>query len=158
MGWASGGEVFDPVARELQGAAAPVEVRERVCRVLIDALQNRGWDTEGESLGEFQDDPAIVRAFKANGVVLQCLAEHETRPWQCEREQGHVSDHRDYQGNTWPNEDGEPSMAAKHAALDALGSLDDEGSIACGPMLEVAAETVARAVHKAMVDERNRGG
>lgn len=70
MGWASAGYIFDPVARELQTAGVPDSVRYKVCKILIDTLQNGDWDTEEESLGEFQDDPVIVKAFLDNDIPL----------------------------------------------------------------------------------------
>jgi hypothetical protein len=68
MGWASGGEVFDPVANVLIQLNVPGHVLYTVCWTLIGPLQERGWDTEGESLGEFLDYPEIVAAFAACGV------------------------------------------------------------------------------------------
>lgn len=70
MGWASGGEVFDPVANALIRMNVSEIARYEVCKVLIEQLQERGWDTEGESLGEFQDYPEIVSAFAVNGIVM----------------------------------------------------------------------------------------
>lgn len=69
MGWASGDEVFDPVAKALLRLTT-YDVTYEVCRILIEQLQGRGWDTECESLGEFLDYPEIVAAFAANGVEM----------------------------------------------------------------------------------------
>lgn len=68
MGWASGDEVFEPVADKLIEMDAPDDLRRQVCTVLIAALQQRGWDTECESLSRYPGDPAIVAAFRDNGV------------------------------------------------------------------------------------------
>lgn len=68
MGWASGGDIFDVVARELIDYGAVCEIKEIVLGTLIDALQDCDWDTEGESLEEFQDDPVIVELFADRGI------------------------------------------------------------------------------------------
>jgi hypothetical protein len=101
MGWASGDEVFDPVADTLIELGASDELKRAVCSVLIAALQNRGWDTESESLGMYPDDPAIVAAFRDNDVVQTCNAEHDTQPWSCELDLGHDGDHDDDGGHQW---------------------------------------------------------
>lgn len=72
MGWASGNEVFDPVARELQRLLGDQpQARQNIAAELIHALQQRGWDTEDESLGEFRNDPAIMAAFNQNQIYLE---------------------------------------------------------------------------------------
>lgn len=107
MGWASGGEIFDPVARKLIDLDVPDRVRREICTVLIAGLQSRGWDTEGESLGEFQDDPSIVTAFRENGIIRTCADEDGPglAGW-CELELNHAGDHDDELGNTWPRTGG----------------------------------------------------
>lgn len=100
MGWASAGSIFDPVAQALIDAGATDELKTTVLGKLIKQLQNGDWDTEGESLDEFADDPAIVAAFRANGVVIHCGDENDER-W-CENERDHKDDHRDWRGETWP--------------------------------------------------------
>jgi len=100
MGWASGGDVFDPVARKMRELGSTDEQVTEVLAVLIDGLQERGWDTEDESLGEFQDDAAIVEAFRRNRILLRCG--EQPGGW-CERERGHPGDeHKDYLGNVVP--------------------------------------------------------
>jgi hypothetical protein len=64
MGWAGGNDVFDPVARTLIELGTDDSAKTQICSVLIDGLQDRGWDTESESLGQVADDPAIVAAFR----------------------------------------------------------------------------------------------
>ncbi|MBD3004796.1 hypothetical protein [Streptomyces sp. 5-10] len=105
MGWASGNEVFDPVAQALIDGGADDALKRAVCSALIGSLVDRGWDTEGESLGMFQDDAAIVAAFREHGVVIPCHAEHHDHPWPCEKERGHFDSHRAYVGNTWTDLD-----------------------------------------------------
>lgn len=63
MGWASAGEIFDPVAAALIEAGASDDLKRRVLGKLIDTLQENDWDTEDESLSEFADDPVIVAEF-----------------------------------------------------------------------------------------------
>lgn len=68
MGWASGDEIFDPVAREVIRQFRTANITRQVARdilgTLIEALQARGWDTEGESLGEFREYDYVVAAFR----------------------------------------------------------------------------------------------
>jgi hypothetical protein len=70
MGWNSAGEIFDPVAQSLIDTGATDEVKRKVLGDLINALQDGDWDTEGESLDLFKDDPAIVQAFADHDVHL----------------------------------------------------------------------------------------
>lgn len=108
MGWASGDEVFDPVARRMQQLALPADAKTEVLSVLIEALQDRGWDTEGESLGEFVGDEAIVEAFRRNGIIIRCgqqaLVAGEAA-W-CSRERGdrghEDGQHEDEWHRKWP--------------------------------------------------------
>ncbi len=88
MGWSSGDEVFDPVARKLIELGVPDAVKTGVCTVLIGGLQARGWDTESESLGRFAGDPAIVEAFRRNGVTQPCGYECDDGDL-CELDPGH---------------------------------------------------------------------
>lgn len=69
MGWSSGGEIFDPVARALVECGATDEMKRRVLGELIDRLQEGDWDTEDVSLDEFRDDPLIVQLFMERGVA-----------------------------------------------------------------------------------------
>ena len=68
MGWASAGNIFDPVAQALIDCHAPDEMKRRVLGQLIGVLQGEDWDTEKESLDRFADDPVIVKAFADHGV------------------------------------------------------------------------------------------
>jgi len=101
MGWASGNEVFGPVADALISTNAPPNVTQAVCEALISRLRSRGWDTEEESLGLYEEHPAIVRAFAAHGVHLRCFDEADDGDI-CEERRDHKGDHKNYQGKTWP--------------------------------------------------------
>lgn len=70
MGWGSAGyKIFDPVARALIEAGASDDLKEKTLTSLIPVLQHEDWDTELDSLQDYRDDPAIVRAFAANDIV-----------------------------------------------------------------------------------------
>lgn len=68
MGWGSAYAIFDTVADALIEAGASDEVKERALTKVIRSLQDDDWDTELDSLQSYLDDPAIVRAFAANGI------------------------------------------------------------------------------------------
>lgn len=70
MGFGSAGHTFfDPMARALIKAGASDEEKEQVLGDLIGNLQGEDWDTELDSLQQFLDDPAIVRAFAKHGIT-----------------------------------------------------------------------------------------
>ncbi|WP_432157789.1 hypothetical protein [Streptomyces sp. bgisy153] len=103
MGCASAGGIFDPVAEAMQRTGASDEQKTEVLSVLIKALHDGDWDTDGESLGAFQDDPAIVEAFRRNGVVVPCGDERSglhDYSW-CGLERDHAGPHQDWRGNRW---------------------------------------------------------
>lgn len=105
MGWASAGQIFDPVAKALVELNAPDDMKVRVLGDLIGALQAGDWDTEDESLEQFADDPAIVQAFREHDVVLICGEQGQVQGvWTfCEQERGaeHGSAHHDESGREW---------------------------------------------------------
>ncbi|MFF1701286.1 hypothetical protein [Streptomyces sp. NPDC058252] len=73
---------------------------------VIPNLRSEDWDTYDESLDVFSDDPAVVEAFRQNGIFLEyCEAEQPGSPrWEdCRNEKGHDGDHR-YRNKTWPND------------------------------------------------------
>ncbi|MFJ8146011.1 hypothetical protein ACIQ6R_13155 [Streptomyces sp. NPDC096048] len=84
MGWNSANRIFDPVARALQETNADDATKRKVLGGLIGELQDGDWDTEDESLEDFLDDPAIVKAFADKNVHLSdrrcCRAEHAKDP------------------------------------------------------------------------------
>ena len=64
MGWASGGRIFDRVARKLIEARVPDDAVTAVCVDLIEELTDGDWDTLDESIEQFEDHPAIMEAFR----------------------------------------------------------------------------------------------
>ncbi len=91
MGWASAGNIFDPVAKAMIELHAPDEMKIRVLGDLIGVLQEGDWDTEDESLDNFEDDPAIVEAFRQHRVIIRCGREGNDG-W-CDLERDHEGDH-----------------------------------------------------------------
>lgn len=70
MGWSSGGEVFDPVARLLVQRCTDDDLTEQVCYLLASTLADRDWDTLDESVEEFAGFPEVQHALrKAAGSV-----------------------------------------------------------------------------------------
>lgn len=74
MGWASGKDVFEPVAEiineELKIGHISYDCAENILIVLIAALQSADWDTEDESLRELRAHPHVVAAFRERGISL----------------------------------------------------------------------------------------
>ena len=68
MGWASGSEIFDPVAQALIDLDADANTKRRVLGKLLDKLRDEDWDTADESLQEFRGDPVIVQIFYDRGI------------------------------------------------------------------------------------------
>jgi len=64
-----GDEVFNPVADKLIELEVGPIVRREVCSILIEALQQVGWDTEYESMERYMHDLAIAAAFVEHGVL-----------------------------------------------------------------------------------------
>lgn len=68
MGWGSAYRIFNNVADGLIEAGADDEVKEKTLTKLIADLRDEDWDTELDSLQDYRNDPAIVRAFAANDI------------------------------------------------------------------------------------------
>ncbi|GFH36606.1 hypothetical protein [Streptomyces pacificus] len=68
MGWGSAYRIFNTVADALIEAKASDEIKEQTLTKVIRSLHEGDWDTELDSLQDYLDDPAIVRAFEACGV------------------------------------------------------------------------------------------
>jgi hypothetical protein len=107
MGWASGNYIFDPVARKARELGLADGQVTGLLAELIAQMQQADWDTEGESLDEFEDDPAIVAAFRQNGIIQECGerdGEGAATQW-CERERGAIGHADGLHGDdevTWP--------------------------------------------------------
>lgn len=108
MGWAGANEIFDPVARKMGELGVEPSAKTEVLASLINLLQMNDWDTEGESLGEFEDDEAVVEAFRRNGVIVHCgeKGDLDGHAVYCERERGDRGhgdgQHEDWRGWKWP--------------------------------------------------------
>lgn len=112
MGWSSGGCYFSGAADQLikhrkMGNVNDAAITD-VLSALIYDLQQGDWDTEGESLGDYQEHPAIVEAFKLNGVYDECnnryCPELQSYHHYCRRIRGHEgihSTHKDHGKNRW---------------------------------------------------------
>lgn len=70
VGWASAGTIFDNMARALIAANASEDIKRQALGQLIDDLQEGDWDTEHESLEQFQRDAVIVDLFAQRGIHL----------------------------------------------------------------------------------------
>lgn len=69
MGWGSAYSLFNTMADALLEAGASDDIKERALSKVIARLQEDDWDTELDSLQSYLNDPAIVRAFAANGIT-----------------------------------------------------------------------------------------
>ncbi|WP_228973425.1 hypothetical protein [Streptomyces sp. DH12] len=103
MGWASASRIFEPAADAMLRTGATAAQKTEVLSALVKALLEGDWDTAEESLGLYEDDPAIVEAFRRHGIVVECGAERDLLSgWSvCQEERGHVGCHRDWQGREW---------------------------------------------------------
>lgn len=63
MGWSSGANIFDPIARALTDLNATAELKRRILGVLLVELRDLDWDTYRESFDEFRSDVDIVAVF-----------------------------------------------------------------------------------------------
>ena len=63
MGWCSGTEVFDPIAKALLGSieGKPIDV-ERVLKTVIGALEDGDWDCQEDSA--YWDHPLVKKIMK----------------------------------------------------------------------------------------------
>lgn len=122
MGWASATYIFDPVARALINAGVDDNTKTSVLTDLIRRLQESDWDTEDESLDEFKHDPAIVEAFRCNGVYKRCEAENGD-DLDCNLAVGHPGNHQDFRGATWSAGLRQPQDVLRTTEADVRGTL-----------------------------------
>lgn len=102
-----GDEVFDPVMKALlDDAWVRSDTVQKVAFELIRGLMDNHWSTPENSLAAFEDNPHIVAAFKAHGVMLDCGEGHPGDGESCEGlKRGHEEPHQDYLGRTWTDEE-----------------------------------------------------
>lgn len=87
MGWASGDEIFDPVATALIAARVEESALDSVCTVLAQKLMDRGWDTEDESVGEFRGHPVVQHAIRrAQGQISLDVGTDEYGRWSLQHD------------------------------------------------------------------------
>lgn len=99
MGWNNGNDIFNPVARKALELGLTDEQVTGLLTVLIAEMQKCDWDTEGESLDEFESHPAVVEAFRRNNIIIKCGEQGDD--W-CSMERGHTGNvHEDELGKKW---------------------------------------------------------
>lgn len=64
MGWASANPIFDRTAQALIDNEAPDRLVTNVLAILIESLTDGDWDTLDESIECFEDNPAVMAAFR----------------------------------------------------------------------------------------------
>lgn len=75
MGWGSGGDIFDPVARELAKTDVTDMVLDRVCYQLALQLMEGDWDTYDSSIDKFKGYPVIQHAIRKAAAWLELVTE-----------------------------------------------------------------------------------
>lgn len=103
-----GGDVFDAVMKPLLADAwVRSDTVQAVASGLVKSLLDLHWDNADATLGEYDENDAIVAAFKEHGILLPCQAEHPDDGESCEEPgRDHSTPHRDYLGRTWSTEGG----------------------------------------------------
>lgn len=104
----SGTEVFEPVMTLLLPLKEQIgaETLQKVASALAGGLLELGWDNAEGTVGMYDEEPAIVAAFKEHGILLFCGAEHPDDGEPCEGlGRGHKEPHRDYMGRIWMNQE-----------------------------------------------------
>jgi hypothetical protein len=61
MGWCSGTEIFDPVAKYIINSEMPAQSKRDLLKVLINALEDHDWDCQQDS--GYYNFPIVERAF-----------------------------------------------------------------------------------------------
>lgn len=64
MSWASGGEIFNMVARGLLAAEANDELLGEICYELARKLIDEDWDADDEAIEEFRGYPVVQNALR----------------------------------------------------------------------------------------------
>jgi hypothetical protein len=107
VSWSGGSRIFNSVSEAIEKHERVEIPAVDLVSELVKALKREGWDPEEYGVGGLNGDSIVRRALERHGVVEKCLAEHEVNPWQCEGRAGHypTTNHHDYQGNTWSDEE-----------------------------------------------------
>lgn len=104
-----GDKVFDPAMDELLPLKDQIgeEALQRIAAKVVGGLLDLGWGNADASLGMYDDQPAVIAAFREHGILLDCMSEHAEHGGICEEERGHhpETDHKDHQGWTWSDEE-----------------------------------------------------
>lgn len=104
----AGTDVFEPVMDELLPLKEQIgeEAVQRIASKLVSGLLGLGWGNAEGTVGVYDEEPAIVAAFKEHGVLLFCGAGHPDDGEPCEEaERGHEAPHKDHLGRTWLDEE-----------------------------------------------------
>lgn len=107
MSWTGGSRIFDSVTEAIESRESGDISEKDLVVAIIKALKEEGWDPQDAGVGGLDDDSPVREALREFGVVEKCDGEHATEPQQCEEERGHypATPHKDYQGNTWSDEE-----------------------------------------------------
>lgn len=111
MSWIGGGEVFETTCKEIIRQVGHEDITfdgaKFVLKALIEALRDRGWDTEMEYLGIYVDYGYVREAFREVGFIAECLVtriDEEGDERFCVLELGakaHEHGHQDEGGYRW---------------------------------------------------------
>lgn len=107
MSWSGGYRIFERVSQAIE-KREEVEISSvDLMSELIAALKAEIWDPTEYGVGGLEEDSIIREAMARHGNVEKCGSEHDINPWQCEGNAGHwpTTQHQDYEGNTWTEEE-----------------------------------------------------
>lgn len=62
MGWCSGTEIFDNVAKFVLSTDKPDQEKIEILRVLAEAMENQDWDCQDDS--DYRTHPIIKQVFR----------------------------------------------------------------------------------------------
>lgn len=107
MSWTGGTRIFETMSEAIEQREEGEISGAELVSTLIKALKDEGWDPEDYGVGGLGEDSIIREAMAEHGNVEKCGSEHAMNPWQCEERAGHypATQHKDYQGNTWTEEE-----------------------------------------------------
>lgn len=107
VSWTGGTRIFETVSEAIEQREEGEISGTELVSALIKALKAESWDPEDYGVGGLDEDSIIREAMAEHGNVEKCDGEHPVNPWQCEEPKGHhpATKHKDYQGNTWSDEE-----------------------------------------------------